>query len=82
MADAHPIDWGQLFECSDCSFTGSSPAAPNALLHELTDKVRHLHEIKVWGEAYWPRWSGLQKIALFRGSKPCCRQTEADAAGI
>jgi len=75
--DQSPIQWQQLLKSGNRIFIGSNAAVPNALIQNLIDKSKNLHDIEavhiltlsdnVWVE---PQHKDLFKVnALFIGGK-------------
>ena len=84
MSNSSPINWHQFLESGNRIFIGSNAAVPNALIQNLIDNARDLHDIEVvhiltMGENVWTRkeHSNLFKVnTLFIG--PGSREAVAE----
>ena len=88
MSNSSTINWRQLVESGDRIFIGSYAAVPNALIRDLIDNARDLHDIEVvhvltTGDNIWTRreYSDLFKVNSFfigQGSREAVAQGYAD----
>lgn len=88
MSNSSTINWRQLVGSGDRIFIGSYAAVPNALIQDLINNARDLHDIEVvhvltTGDNAWTRkeYSSLFKVnSLFigQGSREAVAQGYAD----